>query len=110
MESELVIPFKPLNDKAIPPLFERCFADRFVYQVKSPVNGEEIHHNQKCLPLFFEVIIPFGVVCSLKCIHFQSDGIYCKNKRLQYGQQRLPEGRSWNVSMNIPKQMDKTVI
>ena len=110
MEKVDVIGLKTLNDKAIFPSFERIFNGKYVYQLQSPIDGDSLHFNSKIVPLFMELILPLNLLCSLKWIHFETNGIYCRDSRIDYGQVKISDGKPWNLFFTIPKQMDKAKI
>lgn len=56
------------------------------------------------------MIIPVGILCYIKSIHFENRGIYCKDNRLNNGLQKLKQGVSVLMTLLIPRQMDKSLI
>ena len=110
MDNVEVIGYKTLSDKAIVPVFDRIFNDKYVYTLQSPIDGDSLHYNSKIVPLFLELILPLNLLCSVKWTHFETNGIYCRDTRIDFGQVRMSDGKSWNLYFNIPKQMDKTKI
>lgn len=92
MCAAVVIPLNSLSDKTILPQFVRESDGKFIYSLHAPIDGDSIHRNSKTMPLFFEMIIPIGIACYLKSIHFETNGIYCQDLRFKYGLQKLKEG------------------
>lgn len=99
------VPYISYSKKAFLPKYFSQYNKTFVYDLFSPINGSEIKRGENYLCVDLELIIPIGVLCYLKAIHFEENGQYNKDERLDRGLVKMVDGQNHALTFKIPKLM-----
>ena len=99
------VPYISFSKKAFLPKYYTEYKTNFVYDLFSPINGNEITRGENYICLHLELVIPIGVMCYLKALHFENNGEYIKDERLDKGIVRLYDGQNHALNLKIPKKM-----
>ena len=105
MSDITVVPYFTYGRKAFIPKLFKQFNTTFVYSLFSPINGSEIKRGDNFISLQLELVIPIGVLCFLKALHFEKDGKYVKDEQLDMGIVKLIDGQNHLINFDIPNDM-----
>ena len=110
MASPVKVPYCLQAESGFSPKYFSETDGKFIFHLFSPCNGESLGKNISHWPTFTDIIIPFGVICYLKAIHFEENGSYVRDERMERGLIRLTDGKQWRIIFDIPQQMNRNVI
>ena len=99
-----VIPYSIYSEQAVIPNRFFKYREKYVYNLASPIDGILLHSNTKIVPLFFEIIVPFGVNCSVKSIYYETNDLICHDEDLnsERGLTHLKDGQNYGLTLLVP--------